>query len=155
MEGYVSMHDNFYNYQQRRLSILLNWGIASAVVGTSMQLIPQDFWKQFGLQALAWGAIDAALAFVGMRSAKNKERRYEQKELVRADEGKEARTVWRILLVNAGLDCLYILSGSWVIWRFQASSDRQGMGAGILLQGAWLLLFDALLARDVKKRWLP
>ena len=148
------MQDNFYHYQQRRLSILLGWGVGSVVVGSSMQLIRQDFWKQFGLQALAWGAIDAALALVGIRSARNKERRYEQKELGDADEKKEARTIRRILLINAGLDGLYILSGSWVIWRFQARSDRRGMGVGILLQGVWLLLFDALLARDVKKHWL-
>ena len=148
------MQDNFYRYQQRRLSILLGWGVGSVVVGSSMQLITQDFWKQFGLQALAWGAIDAALALVGIRSARSKERRYEQKELDDADEKKEARTIRRILLINAGLDGLYILSGSWVIWRFQARSDRRGMGVGILLQGVWLLLFDALLARDVKKHWL-
>ena len=148
------MQDNFYSYQQRRLSILLGWGVASTVVGGIMQLLAQDFWKQFGLQALAWGAIDAALALVGIRSARNKERRYEQKELGNTDEEKEARTIRRVLLINAGLDSLYILSGSWVIWRFQLPSDRQGMGMGILLQGAWLLLFDALLARDVKKHWL-
>lgn len=148
------MQDNFYSYQQRRLSILLGWGVASAVVGGIMQLLTQDFWQQFGLQALAWGAIDALLALVGIRSAQNKERRYEEKELGSSDEEKEARTTWRVLLINAGLDGLYILSGCWVIWRFQMRSDRQGMGMGILLQGAWLLLFDALLARDVKKRWL-
>lgn len=148
------MQDNFYGYQQRRLSILLGWGVASAALGGIMQLFAQDFWKQFGLQALAWGAIDAALALVGIRSARNKERRYEQKELGSADEKKEARTIRRVLLINAGLDALYILSGSWVIWRFQMHTDRQGMGVGILLQGAWLLVFDALLARDVKKRWL-
>lgn len=148
------MQDNFYRYQQRRLSILLSWGVSSVVVGSIIQLITQDFWKQFGLQALAWGAIDAALALVGIRSARSKEKRYEQKELGNADEKKEARTIWRILLINAGLDGLYIVSGAWVIWRFQARSDRRGMGVGILLQGVWLLLFDALLARDVKKRWL-
>jgi hypothetical protein len=148
------MQDNFYGYQQRRLSILLGWGIGSAAIGSSMQLLTQDFWKQFGLQALAWGAIDAALALVGIRSAQNKERRYEQKELEYADEKKEARTIWRVLLINAGLDILYVVSGSWVIWRFQMRDDRRGMGAGILLQGAWLLLFDTFLARDVKKRWL-
>ncbi len=146
--------DNFYGYQQRRLSILLGWGVASAAVGGIMQLFTQDFWQQFGLQALAWGAIDAALALVGIWSARKKERRYEQKELGSADEKKEARTIWRVLLINAGLDGLYILSGSWVIWRFQMHTDRQGLGVGILLQGAWLLVFDALLARDVKKRWL-
>ena len=149
------MRDNFYSYQQRRLSILLGWGLASAAIGSGMQFITQEFWNQFGLQALAWGAIDAALALVGIRSARSKERLYEQKELGGADEEKEARTIRRILLINAGLDSLYILSGSWVIWRFQMRSDRQGIGVGILVQGAWLLLFDALLARDVKKRWLP
>ncbi|GAC1357376.1 MAG: hypothetical protein NVS2B12_05560 [Ktedonobacteraceae bacterium] len=148
------MQNNFYRYQQRRLGILLGWGLGSVLVGSVMQWITQDFWKQFGLQALAWGAIDAALALFGIRSARKKERQYEQQELSRPDEEKEARTIRRILLINAGLDGLYILSGSWVIWRFQTRSDRQGMGAGILLQGAWLLVFDALLARDVRKRWL-
>ena len=147
------MQDNFYRYQQRRLTLLLGWGLLSVIAGLGVQFVTKPFWKQFALQALAWGAIDAALAIFGLRSANRKEKRYKQGILGPADERKEARGFHRILLINVVLDVGYMLGGIWVMQRFKARSDRQGMGASITLQGLWLFLFDSLLAREVARRW--
>src|SRR5579883_1502982 len=139
------MNEDFYTYQRQRLGILLGWGGASVLVCGVLQCVPGLFWRQVGLQCALWGAIDAVLAILGRRSARAKAGR----ALAPADEQKDRRGFRRILLVNAWLDVGYVLCGAWLIWRLK----QHGIGAGILLQGAWLLLFDSLLAREVKRRW--
>ncbi len=147
------MQENFYSYQQRRMSLLLGWGILSIIVGFVVQRNSQPFWKQFGLQALIWGAIDAALALFGLNSANKKEERYALGELGTTDEHKEARSFYRILLINTGLDLGYVAGGVWLMQRFKTRSDRRGMGLGILIQGLWLFLFDGLVSQEVRKPW--
>lgn len=148
------MQENFYGYQQRRMSLLLGWGLFSIVAGLLAQRNPRAFWKQFGLQALTWGAIDAALALFGLNGANKKEERFALGELGARDEAKEARGFYRILLINTGLDVLYIAGGAWLLQRFKGRDDRQGMGVGVMVQGVWLLLFDGLVSQEVRKRWL-
>jgi len=129
------VQENFYGYQQRRLSLLLNWGFLSMIAGLVVQFNSKPFWKQFGLQALLWGAIDAALAVFGLRSASQKENRYTLGKPSFHDEAKDARVFYRILLINTGLDVLYVASGTWLMQRFKEHADRRGMGLGILVQG--------------------
>lgn len=148
------MSENFYRYQQRRLSLLLGWGSISMIVGLVVQFNSKPFWKQFGLQALLWGAIDAALAVFGLRSANKKQGRYALGELNFHDEKKEARGFYRILLINTGLDVFYVVGGAWLMQRFKDRADRRGMGLGILVQGLWLFLFDGLVLQEVRRRWL-
>ncbi len=144
--------ENFYSYQRRRVRILLGWGLLSVVAGSMIQLNPRAFWKQFGLQALMWGAIDAALALFALRTSRSREQRYEQGELGDVDVAKEARSFQRIVQVNAGLDVGYVLGGAWMTRRFRNREDRRGMGVGILVQGTWLLLFDGFLAWELSRR---
>lgn len=139
------MDEQFYTYQRQRLGILLGWGGASVLLGGVLQCARNLFWRQVGLQCVLWGAIDAVLAILGRRSAQSKAERAPAS----ADEQKDVRDFRRILLINAWLDVGYVLSGAWLIWRLK----QRGIGTGILLQGAWLLLFDSLLAREVKRRW--
>lgn len=147
------MHDeNFFDYQRRALRPLLVWGVGSAVAGAL--LLPfAGFWRQFGLQAASWGAIDAALAAFGRAGAARKAARLAAGELA-ADEAEQAAAQFRrVLLVNAGLDLLYIASGLFTALRFRERPDRVGLGAGIVVQGLFLLVFDTLLARAVGRRF--
>jgi hypothetical protein len=111
------------------------------------------FWRQFGLQALVWGAIDAMLAAFGLRSADKKQERHALGELSFHDEAREARSFYRILLINTGLDVLYVVGGAWLMQRFKARADRRGMGLGIIVQGLWLFLFDGLVSQEVRGKW--
>ncbi|NJM05009.1 hypothetical protein HC891_00430 [Candidatus Gracilibacteria bacterium] len=52
------------------------------------------------------------------------------------------------MLVNAGLDVGYILGGLALLRSEQPG--RQGMGLSIVMQGAFLLAYDAWLANDVR-----
>ncbi|MBX0327313.1 hypothetical protein K2Z83_06430 [Oscillochloris sp. ZM17-4] len=148
------MDHNFFAYQRRALRPLLRWGMGSSVVGVGLALLPSDYWRQMGLQAAAWGVIDAALAFAGRRSALLKAERSFAGDLSEAKEHAEADQFRRILLVNAGLDVLYIVAGLATAQYYADRPDRRGLGHGIAVQGLFLLIFDSLLARDVGARWL-
>ena len=146
--------ENFYRYQQRRFGILLGWGLVNMLIGILFQAMSSVFWKQFGLQACVWGAIDAALAVFGIRGARRKEQDFRQAKIDRMAEQKEIGWLQRILMVNVGLDVVYILIGTWVLRRFTGSLDGQGLGWGILVQGLWLFLFDGFLTGEIRRRWL-
>lgn len=148
------MATHFFSYQRRGLSILLAWGSGNAAAGVPLLLSRDELVRQFGLQTLIWGTIDAALALAGRYSAQQKAERYERGELDTQAELQEARTLRRILLVNAGLDVGYVLGGTWAMRAFPDRRDRRGMGLGIVVQGLFLLIYDSLFAWDLSRRWL-
>jgi hypothetical protein len=149
------MHDeNFFVYQRRALRPLLAWGIGSTIVGTL--LLPfAGFWRQFGLQAATWGAIDTLLAMIGRRRALHQAESLASHAIEPEMARSEAAQFRRVLLVNAGLDLLYIAAGLFTARRFRDRPDRVGLGVGIAVQGLFLLIFDTLLARDVEQRFPP
>jgi hypothetical protein len=116
---------------------LLLWGAISTGGGVILQLSRRPFWIGFGQQAIGWGLIDALIALIAGRSA------------ARSING---RTLRRILLINAGLDVLYMLGGFLFARTKGAADDKlRGQGWGIVLQGLFLFKFDlihALLTRN-------
>lgn len=147
------MHDeNFFAYQRRALRPLLAWGVGSTILGTLM-LPFAGFWRHFGIQAAAWGAIDAALAIAGRRRALLNAEALAAHSIDEEVAAREAEQFRAVLLFNAGLDLLYIASGLLTARRFRDRPDRVGLGAGIAVQGLFLLTFDALLARVIGQRF--
>lgn len=115
---------------------LLAWGAGSVVLGALLAALPLGgIVAGVGVQFVVWGAIDAAIAVFGARSLRRKLERG-------ADPRAEARSLRRILLINAGLDVLYVAAGIGVlIWTDGAFAT--GNGVGVIVQGGFLLLFDA------------
>jgi hypothetical protein len=111
---------------------LLLWGAISTIGGVIAQFSRRPFWIGFGQQAIGWGLIDALIALIAGRSAS------------RSFSG---RTLRRILLINAGLDVLYMLGG-FLFARTKGAADdkRRGQGWGIVLQGLFLFNFDLIHA---------
>ncbi|NWF81974.1 MAG: hypothetical protein HXY37_18315 [Chloroflexi bacterium] len=147
------MHENFFVYQRRALRPLLAWGIGSSLLGTA--LLPfRGAARHFGIQAVAWGVIDVLLAMAGRRRALLRAEALAAHQLDEAVAAREAEQFERILRFNAGLDLLYIAAGLVTALRFASRPDRRGLGAGIAVQGVFLLLFDLLLAREVEQKYL-
>lgn len=131
-----------WSLQQRISRYLLIWSAVS-VVGGTLLLFAAPFWRGVGLQGLVWGVIDAAIAGFGLRSLRRKRSRPDADNLEVLE--KETRNLRRLLLINVGLDVLYIVGGTVVLTRFTTDFAR-GNGVGIVVQGAFLLLFDAFYA---------
>jgi pimeloyl-ACP methyl ester carboxylesterase len=101
------------------------------------------FWRSFGLQAAAWGAVDALIAVWGGRGLSEKI----NQPVNLAQSALDARKLRRILWINAGLDLLYISAGLAAAYTLgQNSPAWRGTGWGIAVQGVFLLGFDLLHA---------
>ena len=92
------------------------------------------------LQFAVWGAIDGAIAAFGARDRRRRLARGEAADATAtAAFGARLR---RLLRLNAGLDVGYLAVGLALVllWRTPAGL---GHGVGVLVQGGFLLLFDA------------
>lgn len=133
---------------QARLSRqLLLWSALSIVAGLVLLFAP-PFWQGVGVQALVWGTVDAAIALFGLRALRRRQARagaHDPHAL-----GREAHNLRRLLLVNAGLDVLYVVAGV-VVFNSFATDFGRGSGVGIIVQGEFLLIFDAFYAFKVQR----
>jgi len=127
-----------WDYQHLISRRLLLWSLISIVV-SGLVFGRGDFWRGFAIQALVWAAVDAIIAVFGLRSSLP--RLYLPVDLAIAE--RETKKLRKILWINAGLDVLYITGGS-LLYIANTASDPflAGTGAGIILQGGFLLLFD-------------
>lgn len=135
------------SFQSQLTMRLLAWGLFNVIIGALLQGTSSPLWRAFGQQSIGWGAINVALAVFGRRGLRRKlARGYPTEEAQR-----DAHTLWRILWINTGLDVLYI-AGGWKLARSRGDVDAKtrGHGVGVVVQGAFLFIFDLLHAI-----WLP
>lgn len=138
---------DFFRFQYRALGVLWAWGLGSVAAGVPALLSRDQRIRQAGVQAIVWGAIDAALAWFGRRGARDKIRQG-------VDDGsQQARRFRTILLINVGLDVGYVGGGWALLCGGHGRDQRVGMGFGIIIQGLFLLVYDSVLAWMVGRRW--
>ncbi len=118
---------------------LLTWSIFSLLVGFYFWLAANDFGRAFGIQAIAWGLVDAGIAIIGARTAIRRKST--------ADPKGEALFIRKVLWINFGLDVLYVIAGVYI--STLGSAFWQGTGWGIVVQGAFLFFFDLIHAIKV------
>ena len=127
---------------------LLVWSAISIVAGLILTLAGGPFWRGFGVQAVAWGAIDAAIAAFGAWALRR--RIAAQPDPPPEVERDEERRLSRLLRINGGLDVLYVTGGAAIAATLgQGNATWQGHGWGIVVQGLFLLFFDLLHAQAV------
>lgn len=126
---------------------LLLWSGLSIAAGLGL-LLASPFWQGVGVQAVGWGLADAAIALFGTWITRRRTARLDP--LAPGVEAQEARSLRRLLRINAGLDVLYVLGGAALALTLGAGHPFwRGTGWGIILQGTFLLLFDTAHARLV------
>jgi len=128
---------------------LLWWSALSVAVGLALLIPNQSFARGFGLQAIVWGLVDAAIAWVGRRKTRIRRAKLADPYEPVIVAG-EARKLRNLLLFNAGLDVLYILGGWW--WTQKAETDfGLGNAWGVIVQGAFLFVFDMAHGLRIKQ----
>jgi hypothetical protein len=126
------------------------WAAASVGVGGALLALADGAAaRAFGLQFLVWGAIDGAIAIAGALALRRAHARGAVADPERAPP--ERRRLRRLLWVNAGLDVGYVAVaiGILALWR---TPEGLGHGLGVLVQGGFLLVFDAVHARRLRER---
>ena len=111
---------------------LAQWAAGSVMVGLALSASPPT--RGFGRQTAAWGAVDGAIAYAGIRR--------------RAISGPtDPRRLRRILLLNAGADVGYLLVALTLLRRPRWRGDA----LAVLVQGGFLLVLDAGAAARISR----
>jgi len=139
---------DIWQYYKAITRRLLKWSLISVTAGVAL-LAFGPLSQGVGLQAVAWGVIDAGIALVGGWVTRRRRARLADPS---ASEvlAREARNLRRILLINTGLDVLYVTGG--ILLALTPGTDNpfwRGNGWGIVVQGGFLFCFDLLHALGV------
>ncbi len=128
---------------KKGMCVLGAWGLANLAAGaTGYALTGAEVDKNFHQMNMFWGGINLALATVGyLGSAKDK------KEYDLQQSFKQQQSIEKTFLLNAALDAVYITAGLYLTERAKNDTKNEarfkGYGQSIMLQGAFLLVFDA------------
>ncbi len=139
-------------WNERRLStnrtamfVLSGWAVGNLVVGgLGFGLEKDERLRWLHLGNAAWNVVNLALGVVGLIS----DWRTDPKSFDAKQSLVEGEKQQKVLLVNAGLDVAYLAAGAFLWQRGEATSDPRfaGLGQALLIQGAFLLGFDVVLA---------
>lgn len=117
-------------------------------MGVAALLSGGPFLRALGLQFVIWGAVDLALVLSGERDRRRARARGEEADPSAAE--RDRRRLVRLLRINVGLDVVYVAVGAGLILL---GPDRvwAGHGTGVLIQGGFLLVFDAVHAHAMRR----
>jgi len=133
-----------YRTTKKGLTVLGSWGVANIGIGAAGWAGSKGGDNRYFYQMTTiWGAADLGAALLGLSG--NKNRTLNKKETLDAQ-----KKIERIFLINAGLDVAYI--GTGLILQSKGNKGKgsnpaqlRGYGSSIIMQGAFLLLFDGTM----------
>ena len=132
------------NYSKTSMLVLGGWSAANMIVSGFATNTRNREMRYFHQMNVMWGGINLAIAGLGYWGA-GKEK-IDNPTL--ADVLKHQNRIEKTYLINAGLDVVYIGAGL----LMNKTSDNQktpekfkGYGNSIMLQGGFLLLYDAVI----------
>lgn len=140
---------DIWSFQDSLTRRLMLWSFSSILTGAWL-VWGTEFWRGMGIQFLAWGAIDLAIAFLGAMATRKRKAKLTPEELISTQPSERANLA-KILWINTGLDVLYVAGGMALILTFGASNPFwQGGGWGITIQGGFLFFFDLFHAMKLR-----
>lgn len=125
------------------MQVLGSWAIANIAVGGIGWASTKGKTKYIHQMNAIWNVANLGAAILGYTSTINdKNKTYTPEESL-----KEQNKLEKIFLVNGGLDVIYIGAGIYLNHHgnMNNSDQSRGYGSAVILQGAFLLLFDATM----------
>ena len=125
------------------MKVLGGWALANMAIGSVAYFSLSGKKKYFNQMNVMWNVVNLGLATAGYFGAKADL----NQQLSLAQSINDQHKIEQILLLNAGLDVGYMAAGLYLNERgLRKSSDRlQGYGQSLILQGAFLLVFDGAM----------
>ena len=135
---YVRERERYLDDRRGFLSSLLLWGGANVVMGLPLTASSRDPFVQWvGAQTVAWGAVNSAIAIVGLATTGSVRHDLGTLEAVAA----ERKSIQRFLWINVAFDFAYATAGA-LLYGLGDDPGLRGNGAAILGQGLFLVGFD-------------
>lgn len=128
--------------QKNGMIVLGSWATLNIISGSVGFYNTSGDAKYFHQMNIAWNILNLGIAGLGYRGANRLDLNMNQNAA-----HMEMQKFERLLLINAGLDLVYIGSGA-LLWKrgIKENSVRQtGYGKSLILQGSFLLIFDTAL----------
>jgi hypothetical protein len=125
------------------MQVLGTWAAANIVAGSIGWAGTTGQTRYFYQMNTIWNVANLGVAILGYAGTqRDKDRKYTAEESL-----EQQRKVEKIFLVNGALDLVYIGAGLYVNHRgiVNNSDQSKGYGKAVILQGAFLLLFDATM----------
>jgi len=125
------------------MQVLGSWAAANIAVGGIGWATTNGTTKYFHQMNTIWNVANLGVALAGyVGSIHDKNKTYTAQESMA-----EQRKIENIFLVNGALDFAYIGTGIYLRHRgnIKNSDQSKGYGSAIIMQGAFLLLFDATM----------
>ncbi len=128
--------------QKTAMLTLGGWAVANIALGAGLQGNADGSTKQFHRMNALWNTVNLGIAGLGYLSAiKADPASWDLATSLQKHQGFQ-----KILLFNAGLDVGYIMGGLYLTERAKRPGVNQdqlkGFGQSIMLQGAFLMVFD-------------
>lgn len=130
------------NTNTKGLTILGTWAAGNLAVGSIMMTQTEGEAKYFHQMNAAWGGINLAIAGFGYYSAMSADPAgFSLLETIN-----EQHSIQKILMLNIGLDAAYMIGGAYMMERSKTNTENplrlSGFGKSIVMQGAFLFVFD-------------
>ena len=137
---------NDYRYQVNRTAMLTlgSWAVGNIVLNSILYGRGTGSTRYFYQMNVAWNLVNLGIAGFGYYAAMHPDT-----TLTLSQSLKEQANIEKILLFNAGLDVAYIMTGFYLKERSRNQekyTDRfKGYGNSLILQGAFLFVFDLVV----------
>jgi len=133
--------------------VLGTWGVANiAEGGIGYFTAGNNQWKYFNEMNAIWGVINAGIAGAGLAGV----RKEMNEQLDCSDMLLQYESTKRLYLINAGLDVLYIGTGVFLTEHSKNATSNvdefRGFGKSLILQGAFLFVFDNVMFASHQRR---
>jgi hypothetical protein len=131
------------------MQVLGSWAAANIIVGGIGWASTSGSTKYFHQMNAIWNVANLGVALLGYTATiKDKNHIYTEQESL-----DEQHKLEKLFLVNGTFDFVYIGAGLYLKHRggINNSDQNRGYGSAIILQGAFLLLFDATMYASERK----
>lgn len=130
------------NINRNGMYILGGWAIANIISGTVGNYSSSGKTKYFHQFNAVWNTVNLGIAIFGLTGIS-------ADPLSLSESFSEFNSLQNLLLLNAGLDVAYIVSGFYLKERSKNAGSKNnlliGYGNSLIMQGSFLLAFDLVL----------
>ncbi len=148
-----------FNQHQKRtvktgMLTLGSWAVGNFVVSGLSLGSPKDDRYYFHQMNVLWNTVNVTIAGLGYRQAALQD---DARGLTKTI--KSHHNLRRKLIFNAGLDIAYVAGGFYLLEKAKNDAEQadrwRGYGRSLILQGGFLLAFDAVLYLAVRRQTGP